>query len=82
MGPRKATQRLSAVVRDGFLWVSMSGGAEHRWPLPQQWDGEGVRAVSEEAQAWADSNGATYGQQKAVHKAMTENGYYITSARR
>lgn len=79
---RKATRRLSSAVRDGFLWVTMDGAVEKKWRLPEARVGPGVRAVSGEARAWAASEGATYGQEKAVHKALTEAGYYITSSRR
>ncbi len=61
-------------VKDGFLWVSM-GGAEQRWPLPSVRQGAGVRSLSEKAQAWVRAHGATYGQEKAVHRALTEAGY-------
>jgi len=81
MSARKATRRLSAEVRDGFLWVSMAGGGEQRWSLPALREGAGVRSLSERAQEWARSQGATYGQEKAVHKALTSAGYYITSPR-
>lgn len=60
----------------------MAGGAEKRWRLPEAWDGAGVRALSDDAKAWAASEGATHGQEKAVHKTLTEAGYYSTSSRR
>lgn len=82
MSARKADRRLVPSVRDGFLWVTIEGGAEKRWRLPEVRIGPSVRALSNEARAWAASEGATYGQEKAVHKALTEAGYYITAARR
>ena len=82
MSARKADRRLSSEVRDGFLWVTIEGAGEKRWRLPEVRVGPSVRAVSDEARAWAASEGATYGQEKAVHKALTEAGYYITSSRR
>jgi hypothetical protein len=79
---RFATRRLSATVRDGFLSVVIEGASSRRWPLPPIHDGRQVRALSEQAQAWAETYGATYGQLKAIHKALTEAGYYITGPRR
>lgn len=79
---RLAERRLSARVADGFLRLEFLDGEEAHWPLPFQNDHEAIARLSLEAQGWAGSLGATHGQQKAVHKALTEAGYYNTGSRR
>ena len=80
--PRLAQRRLSARLADGFLVLAFVSGPEDRWRLPAKDAHNEIARLSIEAQAWAESNGATYGQQKAVHKALTEGGYYNTGPRR
>lgn len=79
---RLAQRRLSARLADGFLVLAFVSGPEERWRLPGKDAHDEIARLSIEAQAWAESNGATYGQQKAVHKALTEGGYYNTGPRR
>jgi hypothetical protein len=79
---RLADRRLSATVSDGFLRLAFAGGPEDKWQLPASDAHDAIAELSIKAQAWAESHGATYGQQKAVHKALTESGYYNTGPRR
>lgn len=79
---RLAQRRLSASVADGFLRLVFAAGPEERWRLPAQDAHAAIANLSAEAQVWAETHGATYGQQKAVHKALTEAGYYNTGPRR
>lgn len=79
---RLANRRLSATVLDGFLCLAFAGGPEDKWQLPARDAHDAIAELSVKAQAWAESHGATYGQQKAVHKALTESGYYNTGPRR
>lgn len=79
---RYATRRMSARLADGLLRVSFEGHPENSWLLPNREDHAAIAALSLEAQGWAEPHGASYGQLKAIHKALTEGGYYNTGPRR
>jgi len=79
---RQATRRLSSRLSDGQLHVALEGGPEQSWRLPDREDHAAIAALSLEAQGWAEPQGATYGQLKAIHKTLTEGGYYNTGPRR
>jgi hypothetical protein len=73
---------MSPRIEDGYLKVRMEFGEDMVWRLPDRGDREAIRELSAEARAWAADRGATYGQEKAIHKALTEAGYYLTGPRR
>lgn len=73
-----ATQCMSSGIDNNELHVSFAGGESRRWPLPKSSDKIGIGLVREEAVSFAQNNGATIGQQNAVKKALTDNGYYLT----
>lgn len=79
---RLAERRLRSRVLDGFLRLTFEDGPEREWNLPPREAHDAIARLSLEAQAWAESHCATHGQQKAVHRALTEAGYYNTGPRR
>lgn len=81
MSRRKATRRLSARIDGDQLWVVIEGGGEERWPLPDEADSDAIRRLSTEARQWAADRHATYGQEKAIHKCLTDHGFFLTHAR-
>lgn len=75
---RTATRRMSAKVIDGKLSVAFANGPEKRWPLPIKDNKRALRTLRDTAVAFAQQQGATEGQLKAVIKAMTSAGYHLT----
>lgn len=73
---------MSPRIEDGYLKVQMEFGEDMLWRLPDRHDRAAIRELSTEARAWVADRGATYGQEKAIHKALTEAGYYLTGPRR
>jgi hypothetical protein len=73
-----ARQRMSASVTGGALQVSFAEGEAGEWSLPERSDKLGIRRVRDGAVAFARERGATIGQQNAVKKALTEEGYHLT----
>lgn len=78
---RQATTRMSARVEAEQLVVEFRGGPRRTWRLPASRTGQAVANLSGEARTWAEAQGATYGQSKAVHKALTNAGFYNTGPR-
>lgn len=78
--PRRsfATQRMSSYINQNKLYVSFVDGASQSWILPKQSDKPALRSVREKAVTFAKENGATIGQQNAVKKTLTDNGYHLT----
>jgi len=75
-GRRKASTRLSTRVSDGKLYVDFPEINKSKvWTLPDQSDIEEIKRILAEAKAFASENGATFGQVKAVQKAMTDAGF-------
>jgi hypothetical protein len=70
--------RMSSYLSGNQLVVSFEGGEERRWNLPAKNDKPGIRSVRDNAVAFAESQGATIGQQNAVKKALTESEYWLT----
>lgn len=78
---RHTTRRLTAKRLDGALSLTFAAGPTRIWPLPPREDHRAIAALSIEAKAWAESQGASFGQLKAIHKTLTEGGYYNTGPR-
>ncbi len=78
-GPRKrfAEVRMSSYVRDRSLIVEFHGGARNTFSLPDRADKLAIRRVRDKAVEFARDNGASYGQEMAVKKALTEAGYHL-----
>jgi hypothetical protein len=72
-----AKRRMSSYVNDDTLHVSFAGGANHSWPLPRREDKAAIRSVRDQAVEFARMNGATFGQENAVKKALTEAGFHL-----
>lgn len=78
-GPRKriADVRMSSFVRDQSLVVDFHGGPRRTFALPDRADKQALRRVRDTAVAFARESGASYGQEMAVKKALTEAGYHL-----
>jgi len=72
-----STRRMSAYVQGKILYVKFEHGPEDRWRLPDVSDKNGIRAVRDQAVAFARQNGASLGQENAVKKALTDAGYWL-----
>jgi hypothetical protein len=72
-----AKRRMSSYVAAGALHVGFAGGAE-TWPPPSRDDKMAIRAVRDKALVFARANGATWGQENAVRKALTSSGFHLT----
>lgn len=75
--PRFARTRLSSFVQNGTLVVAFTDGARKTFALPGRDDKLAIRRVRDEAVQFAKLNGASYGQEMAVKKALTEAGYHL-----
>jgi len=74
---RLATTRMSSFVQNGSLVVAFAGGQRKSFTLPDRKDKLKVRQVRDEAVSFAQKAGASYGQEMAVKKALTESGYHL-----
>lgn len=72
-----ATTKMSAEVRGKKLFVSFANGASDSWTLPETSDKNAIRIVRDKAVDFAKQNGASYGQEQAVKKALTDAGYWL-----
>jgi len=74
----RATNRMSAHIRDNTLAVKFAGGGTRDWELPTHTDKSSIRRVRDDAVDFAISHGATVGQRNAVMKTLTEAGYHVS----
>lgn len=74
---RIATERMSSYVLDRNLVIDFQGGARKSFRLPERADKAVLRQVRDQAVDFARANGASYGQEMAVKKALTEAGYHL-----
>lgn len=72
-----ANIKMTAEVRGKHLFVSFESGAENKWLLPDFSDKQGIRKVRDLAVSFATQNGASFGQEQAVKKALTNAGYWL-----
>lgn len=72
-----ATTKMSADVRGKKLFVSFANGASNSWTLPETSDKNAIRSIRDKAVDFAKQNGASYGQEQAVKKALTDAGYWL-----
>lgn len=77
MHRRVAIRKLSANVVNGMLSVAFTDGPSKKWQLPHKDNKREIRIVRDKALAFAEQQGATEGQLKAVIKAMTNAGFYL-----
>lgn len=73
-----ADKRMSAVVQDKTLHISFQDGNPFKWTLPEPSDKPRIRVIRQEAINFARINGASFGQEQAVKKALTDAGYWLT----
>ena len=78
--PRKkyADKRMSAVVQGKALHVSFHNGESFSWELPDPSEKSRIRVIRQNAVNFARLNGASFGQEQAVKKALTDAGYWLT----
>jgi hypothetical protein len=74
---RLATTRMSSYVQNGALVVEFAGGPRKSFSLPNREDKSSLRRKRDEAAEFARASGASYGQEMAVKKALTEAGYHL-----
>ena len=74
---KKATIKMTTRVDDNHLVIRFADGHGRRWELPDRSDKQGIREVRNLAVDFAHHHGATEGQENAVKKALTDNGYYL-----
>ena len=73
-----ATKRMSSRVSNKLLVVEFEDGVQQRFPLPDRSDKVTLKKVREAALRFARENGASFGQEMAVRKALTQAGYHQT----
>jgi hypothetical protein len=79
-GYRKATRRMNRPwIENGFLVVRFSdNGQTGYFPMPKdRTDKDGIRVTRSAACAWAKQHGATFEQEAAIKKALTDAGYHL-----
>ena len=74
---RFATIKMSSYVQNGSLVVEFAGGPRRTFPLSSREDKVALRRRRDEAVEFARVSGASYGQEMAVKKALTEAGYHL-----
>jgi len=73
-----ADQRMSADVLGQTLDVSFQNGSSKKWALPEPTNKLEIRRIRDEAVNFAKQNNASFGQEQAVKKALTNAGYWLT----
>jgi hypothetical protein len=73
-----ATRKMSSYVRENKLYVQFHDGPSNSWQLPARENKTEIRKIRDEAVAFARQNGAAFGQEQAVKKALTDAGYWLT----
>jgi len=74
---RVATKRMSSFVQNGTLVIEFADGPRKTFALPDRDNKKGIRQSRDEAVQFARAAGASYGQEMAVKKALTEAGYHL-----
>jgi hypothetical protein len=75
---RRATDMLRQRVDGKRLFLEFASGAKREWTLPARDDKASIRRLRDDAVDWAKRNGATEGQQAAVMRALTHNGFHVS----
>ena len=68
---------MSSFVQNQNLVIEFHGGPRKSFLLSAPSDKQALRAVRDQAVGFARENGASYGQEMAVKKALTEAGYHL-----
>lgn len=76
---RKATNRQSVGIEEGYLVIEYQNGSKESWKLPEQADKEAIGQIWEKAKAFARENEATDGQLGHIGNVMRRNGYRMQS---
>ncbi|HLA26885.1 MAG TPA: hypothetical protein VJZ49_03205 [Syntrophales bacterium] len=69
---------MSSNVVGNKLVVQFENGISNSWGLPDRSDASKIRQVRDSAVNFAIQNKASFGQQNAVKKALTDAGYYVS----
>ena len=72
-----ADKRMSADVLGKTLHVDFQDGSSRQWALPDPTNKVEIRRVRQEAVDFAKQNNASFGQEQAVKKALTNAGYWL-----
>lgn len=75
---RLATVKMTAKVEEGKLTIGFEGQKIRKFKMPSAADKPKLKLLLTKALEFAVEQGATIGQQKAVRKAFTSAGYYMT----
>lgn len=73
-----ADQRMSADVLGQTLHIAFQNGISKKWALPDSTNKLEIRRIRDEAVNFAKQNDASFGQEQAVKKALTNAGYWLT----
>jgi negative regulator of replication initiation len=73
-----ADQKMSADVLGQTLHVTFQNGVSKKWSLPEPTNKLEIRRIRDEAVNFAKQNDASYGQEQAVKKALTNAGYWLS----
>ena len=73
-----ATQRMSADVHNKIFSIQFQNGPSKNWKLPTPDDKSEIRKILNSALEFASENKASFGQQQAVRKALTNAGYWLS----
>jgi len=77
MRKKYADQRMRADVLGTTLHVNFQDGSSKKWTLPDPTNKVEIRRIREEAVNFAQQNNASFGQEQAVKKALTNAGYWL-----
>jgi negative regulator of replication initiation len=72
-----ADQRMSTDVLGNTLHVCFQDGSSKKWTLSDPVNKVEIRRIRDEAVNFAKQNNASYGQEQAVKKALTNAGYWL-----
>ena len=75
--PGKALRPLSCKIVGNDLVLQFLGDKAVHWQLPDLRDHSAIRVVRDQAERWAVTNYASYGQVSAMRKTLTANGYFV-----
>lgn len=73
-----ADKRMSTFVKDKTIHISFQDGNSFKWTLPNPSDKQRISVIRQDAINFARLNGASFGQEQAVKKALTDAGYWLT----
>jgi negative regulator of replication initiation len=73
-----ATRKMSADIHNNLLSIQFQDGPSKNWKLPAPNEKSEIRKILNSALEFASENKASFGQQQAVRKALTNAGYWLS----